>query len=104
VEKAAYEELHNFYSTQNIIRIIKERWVRWAGHVARMREKRNVYRLLAGKPEGKRPLGRPRRRWIDNIKMDLLEIGLSVVDWIGLAQDRYRWRAVVNGIMNLRVP
>jgi hypothetical protein len=69
-----------------------------------MGEKRNVYRLLVGKPQGKRPLGRPRRRWIDNIKMDLLEIGLSVVDWIGLAQDRCRWRALVNSKMNLRVP
>jgi hypothetical protein len=69
-----------------------------------MGEKRNVYRLLARKPEGKRPLGRPRRRWIYIIKMDLLEIGLSVVDWIGLAQDRYRWRALVNSVMNLRVP
>jgi hypothetical protein len=66
--------------------------------------KRNVYRSLVGKPEGKRPLGRPRRRRIDNIKMDLLEIGLGVVDWIGLAQDRYRWRALVNPVMNLRVP
>jgi late competence protein required for DNA uptake (superfamily II DNA/RNA helicase) len=64
----------------------------------------NVYRLLVGKPEGKRPLGRPRYRWIDNIKMDLLEIGWGVVDWIGLAQDRYRWRALVNSVMNLRVP
>jgi hypothetical protein len=69
-----------------------------------MGEKRNVYRLLVGKPEGKRPLGRSRRRWIDNIKMDLLEIGLSVVDWIGLAQVRYRWRVLVNSVMNLRVP
>jgi hypothetical protein len=69
-----------------------------------MREKRNVYRLLVGKPEGKRPLGRPRRRWMDNIKTDLLQIGLSVVDWIDLAQDRYRWRALVNAVMNLRVP
>jgi hypothetical protein len=67
-------------------------------------EKRNVYRLLVGKPEGKRPLGRPRRRWIDNIKMNLLEIGLSVVDWIGLVQGRYRWRALVNSVMSLRVP
>jgi hypothetical protein len=65
---------------------------------------RNVYRLLVGKPDGKRPLGRPRRRWIDNMKMDLLEIGLSVADWIGLAQDRYRCRALVNLVMNLRVP
>jgi hypothetical protein len=63
-----------------------------------------MYRLLVGKPEGKRPLGRPRRRWIDNINMDLLAIGVSVVDWIGLAQDRYRWRALVNSVMNLRVP
>jgi hypothetical protein len=69
-----------------------------------MGEKRNVYRLLVGEPEGKRPLGRPRRRRIDNIKMDLLEIGLSVVDWISLAQDKYRWRALVNSVMNLRVP
>jgi hypothetical protein len=69
-----------------------------------MREKRNVYRLLVGKPEGRRPLGRPRRRWIDNIKMDILEIGLSVVDWIGLAQNRYRWRTLVNSVMNLQVP
>jgi hypothetical protein len=69
-----------------------------------MGEKRNVYRLLIGKLEGKRPLGRPRRRWIDNIKMDLLEIGLNVADWIGLAQDRCRWRALVNSVMHLRVP
>jgi hypothetical protein len=67
-------------------------------------EKWNVYRLLVGKPEGKRPLGRPRRRWIDNIKVDLLEIGVNVVDWTGLAQYRYRWRALVNAVMNLRVP
>jgi hypothetical protein len=69
-----------------------------------MGEKRNVYRLLVGKPEGKRPLGRPRHGWIDNIKMDLLEVGVNVVDWIGLAQDRYRWRALVSSVMNLRVP
>jgi hypothetical protein len=69
-----------------------------------MGEKRNVYRLLVGKPEGKRPLGRPRRRCIYNIKKDLLEIGVNVVDWIGLARDRYRWRALVNSVMNLRVP
>jgi hypothetical protein len=69
-----------------------------------MGEKKNMYRLLVGKPEGKRPLGRPRCRWIDNIEMDLSEIGVSVVDWIGLAQDRYRWRALVNSVMNLRVP
>jgi hypothetical protein len=69
-----------------------------------MGEKRNVYMLLVGKPEEKRPLGRPRRRWIDKIKMDLLEIELSIVDWIGLAQDRYSWSALVNSVMNLRVP
>jgi hypothetical protein len=69
-----------------------------------MGEKRNVYRLLVGKPEGRRPLGRPRRGWIDNTKIDLSEIGVNVVDWIGLAQDRYRWRALVNSVMNLRVP
>jgi hypothetical protein len=97
------EELHNLYSSPSIIRI-KSRRMRWVGHVARMGEKRNVYRLLVGKPEGKRPLGRPRRRWINNIKMDLLEIGVNVVDWIGLPQDRYRWRALVNSVMNLRVP
>jgi predicted small integral membrane protein len=73
-------------------------------YLAGMGEKRNVYRLLVGKPEGKRPLGRPRRRWIDNIKIGLLEIALNVVDWIGLAQDRYRWRALLNSVMNLRVP
>jgi hypothetical protein len=98
------EKLHNLYSTPSIIITIKSRRMRWAGHVARMGEKRNVYRLLGEKPDGKRPLGRPRRRWIDNIKMDLSEIGVSVVDWIGLAQDRYSWRALVNSVMNLRVP
>jgi predicted small integral membrane protein len=73
-------------------------------HVGRIGEKRNVYRLLVGKPEGKRPLGRPRCRWVDRIKIDLLEIVLIVVDWIGLAQDRCRWRALVNMVMNLCVP
>jgi hypothetical protein len=96
------EELHNLYSSPSIIRLIKSRRTRWTGHVARMGERRNVYRLLVGK--GKRPLGRPRRRWIDNTMMGLLETGLSVVDWTGLARDRYRWRALVNSVMNLRVP
>jgi hypothetical protein len=83
------KEFHRLYSSPSVIRIIKSRRMRWTGHVTRMGEKRNVYRLLVGKSEGKRALGRPRRRWIENIKMDLLEIGLSAVDWIGLAQDRY---------------
>jgi hypothetical protein len=82
---------------------MKSRRMRWARHVARMGKKRNVYMLLVRKPERKSPLGRPRLRWIDNIKMDLLEIGLNVVDWIGLTQERYRWRAVVNSVMDLRV-
>jgi hypothetical protein len=98
------EELRDLYSSPSIIRIIKTRRVKWAGHVARMGEKRNAYRLLVGKPEGKRPLGRPRRRWVDNIKMDLLEIGFGGVDWIVLAQDRDKWRALVKAVMNLRVP
>jgi hypothetical protein len=87
-----------------IIRIIKLRRMRWADHVAYMGEKRNAYRLLVGKPEGKRPLGRPRRRWADNIRMDLGEMGWGDMDWIGLAQDRNRWRALVNSVLNLRVP
>ena len=76
----------------------------WAGHVARMGEERGVYRGLLGKPEGKRLLGRPRRRWVDNIRMDLQEVGCGYVDWIGLAQDRNRWRTLVSAVMNLRVP
>jgi hypothetical protein len=98
------EELHDLYSLPSIIRIIKSWRMRWAGHVARMVEKRNVYRLLVGKPEGKRPLGRPRHRWMDNIRMDLGEVGWGDVDWIGLSQDRNRWRALVNSVLNLRVP
>jgi hypothetical protein len=85
------EELHGLYSLPSIIRIIKARRMRWEGHVARTGEKRNAYRLLVGKPEGRRPLGRPRRRWLDNIRMDLVEVGLGDVDWIGLVQDRDRW-------------
>jgi hypothetical protein len=98
------EELHNLYSSPNIIRIIKSRRMRWAGHVARMGEKRNAYRILVGKPGGRKSLGRPRRRWVDNIKIDLRKIGWDVVDWIDLAQDRDQWRALVNTVMNLRVP
>jgi hypothetical protein len=91
----------------NIIYFIisnKPRRMRWAGHVARMGEKRNAYRLLVEKPEGKRPLGRTIRRWVDNIRMDLGEVEWGDVDWIGLAQDRNRWRAHVNSVLNLRVP
>jgi hypothetical protein len=84
--------------------MIKSRRMRWAGHVARMGEKRNAYRILVGNPEGKRPLGRPRRRWVDNIEMDLREIGWDGMDWIDLAQDRDHWRALVNAVMNLWVP
>jgi hypothetical protein len=98
------EELHNLYCSPSIIRIIKSRRMRWAGHVARMGEKRNVYRILVGKPEGKRPLGRPRRRWEENIRMDLREIEWGGMDWIELAQDRDQWRALVSTVMNLRFP
>jgi hypothetical protein len=83
--------------------MIKSRRMRWAGHVARTGEKRNAYRILVGKPVGKRPLGRPRRRWVDN-KIDLREIGWHGMHWIDLAQDRNQWRALVNMVMNIRVP
>jgi hypothetical protein len=98
------EELRDLYSSPSIIRIIKLRRMRLAGHVARMGEKRNVYMLLVRKPGGNGPLGRPRCRWLVNIKMDLGEIGWGDVGWIGLAQDRNRWRALVNSVLNLRVP
>jgi hypothetical protein len=101
--KLLNEELHILYSSPDIIRQVKSMRMRWAGHVARMGEERKVYKVLVGKPEGKRPLGRPRRRWEDGIRMDLREIGLGDVDWIRLAQDRDRWRAVVSAVMNLRV-
>jgi hypothetical protein len=82
---------------------MKARKMRWAGHVARM-EARNAYRLLVGKPEGRRPLGRSRLRWLHNIRMDLVEVGWGDVDWVGLDQDRDKWRALVNSVLNLRVP
>jgi hypothetical protein len=97
-------ELHDLCSSPSIIRIMKSRRMRWAGHVARMGEKRNACRLLVGKPEGKRPLGKPTRRWVNSIRMDLVEVGWGDVDWIGLAQDRDRRRALVNSVLNLRVP
>jgi len=78
--------------------------MRGTGHVARISEERGVYRVLVGKPEGKRPLGRPRRRWVDNIRMDLKDVGSGCMDWIGLAQDRDRWRTLVCAVMNLGVP
>jgi hypothetical protein len=98
------DELHSLYSSPNIVRVIKSRRMRWAGRVARKREGRVVYRVLVGRPENKRPLERPRRRWEDNIKMDLREIGIDGANWIQLVQDRVQWSAFVNTVMNLRVP
>jgi hypothetical protein len=95
------EELRDLYSLPNIVQVVKSRRMRWAGHVARMGEGRGVHRVLVGKPEGKRPLGRPRRRWEDT-KMDIQEVGEGG-DWMELAQDRDRWRALVNTVMNFRV-
>jgi len=97
------EELNVLYSSPNIVRVIKSRRMRWMGDVVRMGEGRSVYRVLVGKPGGKRPLGRPRHGWEDNIKMDLQEVGCGGMDWIELAQDRERWRALVNAVMNLWV-
>jgi hypothetical protein len=97
------EELHNLYSSPDIIRQVKSRRMRWAGHVAHMVEERKVYYVVVEKPEEKRPLGRPRRWWEDWIRMDLRETGWRDVDWIRLAQYRDRWRAVMSAVMNLRV-
>ena len=98
------KELNDLYSSPNIVRVIKSRRIRWAGHVAGMGEERGVYRVLVGKPEGRRPLGRPRRRWVDNIRTDLHEVECWYMDWIGLAQDRDSWRKLVGAVMNFRVP
>jgi hypothetical protein len=98
------DELHSLYSSLNIVRVIKSRRIRWVGDVARIGEGRGVYRGLIGRPEGKRPLGRSRRRWEDNIKLDLREMCLDGANWIQLAQDRVQWRVCVNTVMNLRVP
>ena len=98
------EELNDLYSSPNIVLVIKSRRMRWARHVARMGEEMGVYRFLVRKPEGRRPMGRPRRRWVDNIRMDLQEVVCVYMDWIGRAQDRDRWRTLVSAVMNLRVP
>ena len=98
------EELNNLYCSPSIVQVIKSIRMRWAGHVARMGDRGGLYRVLEGKPEEKRPLGRPRCRWENNIKMDVQEVGCGGMDWIELAQDRNRWRALVNAVMNLRVP
>jgi hypothetical protein len=98
------DKLHNLYSLPNIVRVIKSRRMRWTGHVARMEEGRGVYRILVWRPEGKRPLEGHRRRWEDNIKMDLMEIEIDGANWIRLAQERVQWRAFVDTVMDLRVP
>jgi hypothetical protein len=98
-----HNELNDLYSLPNIVRMIKSRRIRWTGHLARMWERRFIYRVLVGKAEGKRPLGRPRHRWEDNIKMDFEE-GCGVMDWIKLTHDRNRWRALANAAMKLWVP
>jgi hypothetical protein len=98
------DELHSLYSSPNSVRVVTSRRMRRAGHVARMGEGRDVYRVLVGRSEGKIQLGRPRRRWEDNIKMDLRDIGIDGANWIQLVQDRFQWRAFVNTVTNLRVP
>jgi hypothetical protein len=98
------DELHNLYCSPNIFKVIKSKRMRWAGHVACMVEGRSVYGVLVGRPKGKRPLGRSRGRWEDNIKMDLSEIGIDGANCIRLAQDRIQWRVFVNMVMNLRIP
>jgi hypothetical protein len=98
------EELNDLYSLPNIVRVVKSRRMKWAGNVARMGEDRGVQRVLVGNPEGKRPLGRPRRRWEDNINMDLQEVGEGRGDWMELAQDRDRWRALAGRLRDFRVP
>jgi hypothetical protein len=98
------EELNYLYSSADIVQMIKSRRIRWAGHVVRMGKGRSVYRVLVGKPVRKRPLGKPRRRWENNIRTDLQEVGSGGMDWIELAQGRFRWRALVNAVMNLGVP
>ena len=98
------EELNDLYSSPNIVWVIKSRRMRWTGHVARVGDERGVYRFLVGKPDWRRPMRRPRRRWVDNIRTDLQEVGCGYMDWIGLVQDRDRWRTIVSAVLNLRVP
>ena len=103
-ESCITKQLNDLYSLPNIVRVVKSRRMRWAGHVARMGEDRVLHRVLVGKPEGKRPLGRSRRRWEDNIKMDVLEVGGGRGDWMELAQDRDGWQSLVGTVRNFRVP
>jgi len=98
------EELNDLYPSPNIVRVIKSRRMKWAWHVARMGEERGLYRVLVGKPEGRRPLGRPRHRWVANIRIDVQEVGCGCMDWNGFAHVRDRWRTLVSAVMNLRVP
>ena len=97
------EELNYLYSSPNSVWVIKSRRMGWAGHVARVDAGEGVYRVLVGKPEGRRPLGRPKRRWVDNIRMDFQEVGCGYMDWIGLVQDSDRWRSLVSAVVNIRV-
>jgi len=103
-KKLHNEELNDLYSSPSIVWVIKSRRMRWAGHVARMGERKGVYKILVGKPEGEGLLGRPKRRWENNIKMDIQEVECGYIKWIDLAQDRNRWRALATAVMNLRVP
>ena len=102
--KLHIEEINDLYWSPNITRVIKSRRMRWVGYVARMGERRGVYKVLVRKPEGKRPPGRARHRWEDNIKMGLQEVRCRGIDWIELAHDSDRWRALVNAVLNIQVP